>query len=169
MFLRRSMRLKILWRETRKLPGGKEKRRKGEKDKNPKPFFVFLSPFALFPFLPCCYGRNGGVSNPMVSGKPIIRLKFCTAWPAAPLVRLSMAEMTMTRRPPPATRRARSQKFAPARPGYRGDCRRDGGAQRDGPDRISGKVPGGPLRTGAPSGGRKACPGCPGSWAPDGE
>src|SRR5580700_4349451 len=35
--------------------------------------------------------------KPKVSGKPFMRLKFCTATPEAPLIRLSVTEMTISR------------------------------------------------------------------------
>ena len=35
--------------------------------------------------------------RPIVSGNPFIRLKFCTATPAAPLIRLSVTEITISR------------------------------------------------------------------------
>ena len=38
-------------------------------------------------------------SRPSVSGRPAIRLRFCSAWPAAPLPRLSMTPKTVTRPP----------------------------------------------------------------------
>ncbi len=47
----------------------------------------------------------------MVSGRPVMRLKFCTATPAAPFTRLSSAASTTTF--PFATRTVRSQKFVP--------------------------------------------------------
>ena len=36
-------------------------------------------------------------SSPAASSRPAIKLKFCTAWPAAPLTRLSTAESRITR------------------------------------------------------------------------
>ncbi len=38
-------------------------------------------------------------SRPSVSGRPAIRLRFCTAWPAAPLPMLSMTPNAVTRPP----------------------------------------------------------------------
>src|SRR4029453_16503501 len=35
------------------------------------------------------YGRTGAAVRPVVSGSPNMRFMFCTAWPAAPLTRLS--------------------------------------------------------------------------------
>ena len=55
------------------------------------------------------YGTKGTASRPSVSGKPLIRLKLCTAWEAAPRARLSMTEMTMTRPRAASTLRPRSQ------------------------------------------------------------
>ena len=49
------------------------------------------------------HGNSATCSNPMVSGKPSMRFMFCTAWPDAPLVRLSSAEPIMAR---PAMRSA---------------------------------------------------------------
>src|ERR1700686_4086663 len=42
-------------------------------------------------------GNSATCSSPIVSGKPSIRFMFCTAWPDAPLVRLSSAEPMMAR------------------------------------------------------------------------
>ena len=41
--------------------------------------------------------RIPSAARPVVSGRPSIRLAHCTAWPAAPLPRLSIALTTMTR------------------------------------------------------------------------
>ena len=41
--------------------------------------------------------RDLPYNNAVVSGMPYIRLKFCTAAPEAPLIRLSIALMTTTR------------------------------------------------------------------------
>ena len=49
------------------------------------------------------HGKSGSCARPVVSSKPYIRLKFCSAWPAEPFTRLSMAETTMAR---PAMRSA---------------------------------------------------------------
>ena len=38
------------------------------------------------------HGNIAGWSMPVVSAKPSIRFMFCTAWPEAPLVRLSSTE-----------------------------------------------------------------------------
>src|SRR5712692_8179120 len=43
------------------------------------------------------YGYRATAGNPVVSGKPYSRFAFCTAWPAAPLTRLSRQEMTRRR------------------------------------------------------------------------
>src|SRR5688572_14737523 len=43
-----------------------------------------------------CYGQSGGAVSPADSGWPVIRLAFCTACPAAPLPRLSMAAIATT-------------------------------------------------------------------------
>ncbi|GAF25522.1 hypothetical protein MTY_0857 [Moorella thermoacetica Y72] len=61
----------------------------------------------------CIYGHNPGTSRAMVSGKPHIRLRFCTAWPEAPLVRLSMALATTTRPVRVSTARLRWQLLLP--------------------------------------------------------
>ncbi len=42
------------------------------------------------------YGQSGRPVSPAVSGCPVIRFAFCTAWPAAPLPRLSIAPMATT-------------------------------------------------------------------------
>jgi hypothetical protein len=42
------------------------------------------------------YGQSGVPSRPAVSGWPVIRFAFCTAWPAAPFPRLSIAPSAMT-------------------------------------------------------------------------
>jgi hypothetical protein len=47
------------------------------------------------------------------SGKPAMRLKFCTACPAAPLTRLSSAESKMSRPVRASNRAEMSQKFVP--------------------------------------------------------
>src|SRR5215472_10400806 len=47
------------------------------------------------------YGNNATCSRPVVSGRPSMTFMFCTAWPEAPLVRLSSAETIMAR---PGTR-----------------------------------------------------------------
>src|SRR5262249_7343478 len=49
------------------------------------------------------YGNNATCSRPVVSRRPSMTFMFCTAWPEAPLVRLSSAETIMAR---PATRSA---------------------------------------------------------------
>ena len=41
-------------------------------------------------------GINASCSRPVVSGSPHMRFMFCTAWPAAPLVRLSITDSTTT-------------------------------------------------------------------------
>src|SRR5208283_4338001 len=46
------------------------------------------------------YGRTGGARRPVVSGRPNIRFMFCTAWPAAPLTRLSSTARITTVSPP---------------------------------------------------------------------
>ena len=46
---------------------------------------------------PFGHGNRPTCSSPVVSGKPSIRFMFCTAWPDAPLVRLSSAEQMMAR------------------------------------------------------------------------
>ena len=48
-------------------------------------------------------------SSAVVSSNPQITLKFCTAAPAAPLIRLSIAEIVITREP--TTRTVRWQRF----------------------------------------------------------
>ena len=55
------------------------------------------------------HGNRGIVRSPSSSGNPCIRLKHCTAAPAAPFTRLSMAETTTTRRLFSSTRQAMSQ------------------------------------------------------------
>ena len=42
-------------------------------------------------------GKSGSWRRPAVSGKPISTFMFCTAWPEAPLTRLSIAETRMAR------------------------------------------------------------------------
>src|SRR5205823_2608598 len=62
------------------------------------------------------------VSRPSVSGQPKTRLRFCTACPAAPLTRLSMAEMAIT--VSPSQRTASWQRLVPTtalRPTSSGD------------------------------------------------
>ena len=55
------------------------------------------------------YGYMGTRSSPARSSKPNAIFIFCTACPAAPLTRLSMAEKTMTRRVRGSICHARSQ------------------------------------------------------------
>jgi len=43
------------------------------------------------------HGQTGTPSSPVVSGRPQIRFAFCTAWPAAPLPRLSTTPIAITR------------------------------------------------------------------------
>jgi hypothetical protein len=43
------------------------------------------------------HGQTGTPSSPAVSGRPQIRLAFCTAWPAAPLPRLSTTPIAITK------------------------------------------------------------------------
>src|SRR6266545_7856525 len=45
-------------------------------------------------------GRTGGAVRPVSSGKPDMRFMFCTAWPAAPLTRLSTTARTTAISPP---------------------------------------------------------------------
>ena len=58
-------------------------------------------------------GYIGTKSRPIFSSKPQAMLKFWTAWPAAPLTRLSMAESTITRYVRSSMCQAMSQKFEP--------------------------------------------------------
>lgn len=53
--------------------------------------------------------RTLAYSSAVVSSNPQITLKFCTAAPAAPLTRLSIAEIVITREP--TTRTVRWQRF----------------------------------------------------------
>lgn len=53
--------------------------------------------------------RTLAYSSAVVSSNPQITLKFCTAAPAAPLIRLSIAEIVITREP--TTRTVRWQRF----------------------------------------------------------
>ena len=43
------------------------------------------------------YGNTGGIKSPSVSGRPNNKFIFCTACPAAPFTRLSIAPIIMTR------------------------------------------------------------------------
>ena len=43
------------------------------------------------------HGQKGTPSSPAVSGRPQIRFAFCTAWPAAPLPRLSTTPIAITK------------------------------------------------------------------------
>src|SRR5439155_20213503 len=56
-----------------------------------------------------CHG-----TSPAVSGKPHRRLKHCTAWPLAPLTRLSSALRTMRRPVRGSSRQAISMTLVPA-------------------------------------------------------
>src|SRR5215213_1190427 len=60
---------------------------------------------------PCnpCYGFVPTSSRPVFSSKPNIRFMFCTAWPAAPFTKLSIAEKTTICLP--RTAKPISQKF----------------------------------------------------------
>src|SRR5215210_3815428 len=51
--------------------------------------------------------------SPVVSGQPHITFKLCTAWPAAPLTRLSSALSRMIRLVRGSYRDAMSMKFVP--------------------------------------------------------
>src|SRR5690349_702405 len=46
------------------------------------------------------HGQSPVVPSPALSSSPNIRLKHCTAWPAAPFTRLSITARITTRRPP---------------------------------------------------------------------
>src|SRR3546814_6057688 len=57
--------------------------------------------YTLFPYTTLFrshHGHTGAPSNPAVSASPHIRFAFCTAWPAAPLPRLSTTPIAITRR-----------------------------------------------------------------------
>ena len=62
---------------------------------------IFADQFSEIAFV--AQGNKATCSSPVVSGKPSKTFMFCTAWPDAPLVRLSSAETMMAR---PATRSA---------------------------------------------------------------
>ncbi len=51
--------------------------------------------------------------NPAVSGQPLNKLRLCTAWPLAPLTRLSSALITMSRPVRGSSRHAISQTLVP--------------------------------------------------------
>src|SRR5690554_2884536 len=58
-------------------------------------------------------GISAGASRPAFSRKPNIRLRFCIAWPEAPLTRLSITASTTTVSPLPGRCTAIRHRFAP--------------------------------------------------------
>src|SRR5690606_8530902 len=59
------------------------------------------------------HGATPVVGRPEVSGRPRARLRHCTAAPAVPLVRLSIAAMTTSRRASVSTATCRARLFEP--------------------------------------------------------
>src|SRR5699024_5141504 len=61
------------------------------------------------------YGTAPGASSPALSSSPAMMLKHCTAWPAAPLTRLSIAASTTIVSPLPPGRCTAMRHILPPR------------------------------------------------------
>src|SRR5271169_845718 len=59
------------------------------------------------------HGNSGTISSAVLSGRPNMIFMFCTAWPAAPLTRLSITDNTTTVSPCCGLCRAMRQLFEP--------------------------------------------------------
>ena len=111
------------------------------------------------------HGYTPASGSPAPSGSPRARLAHCTAWPAAPLTRLSMADRTTTQPVRGSTRTVRWAVLEPLA------ALVDGGASVDDDERLvvvavvqelHGVLRG--QRCRGRRVGRNRWPGCPGPW-----
>ena len=103
------------------LPGARDKIRAATRVASPG-CYATASILALAPLLASGLAEPGDVVVVAASGRPSMRLAFCSAWPAAPLPRLSMAETTTARPARGSATACRWAAFEPAVAALLGHC-----------------------------------------------